>query len=66
MDADDLVVDRNDEDRVGEVEMNNIQEQRRVVIPEGFLITLGMDVGDKVVVKCEEDGIVIRNAEDVV
>jgi len=64
MDRDDLVVDKSETNRVGDVEMNKIQEQRRVVIPEGFLSTLNMNIGDKVVVKCTEDGLEITSAED--
>ena len=64
MDSDDLVLGMEDGDRVGEVEMNKVQEQRRVVIPQGFLLTHEMEVGDKVVVKCSEDGIEIKSADD--
>jgi hypothetical protein len=66
MDSDDLVIDREEADRAGDVEMNKIQEQRRVVIPDTFLATVGMDVGDKVIIKCTEDEVIIKSAEDVV
>jgi bifunctional DNA-binding transcriptional regulator/antitoxin component of YhaV-PrlF toxin-antitoxin module len=65
MDKDDLIVDREEVDRTGEVEMNKIQEQRRIVIPDGFMATLEMEVGDKVVVKCQDNSIKITKAEDV-
>lgn len=64
MTSDDLVTDKKETDRVGDVEMNQIQSQRRVVIPEGFAATLDFEVGEKVVVKCEEDCIKIKKASD--
>jgi bifunctional DNA-binding transcriptional regulator/antitoxin component of YhaV-PrlF toxin-antitoxin module len=63
---DELVIDDNKEDATGDVEMNEVQKQRRIVMPPEFLETHDIEVGDKVVIKCEENSISIKNSNDVV
>jgi len=62
----DLVVDREDREAKGKAEMYDIQSQRRVVLPPLFMDYHDLDIGGKVIVKCTEDGILIKNASEVV
>ena len=61
-----FVSETNSTDATGDKEMLRVQEQRRVVIPESFLKTHDITVGDKVIVLCEEDGVKVMSADDAI
>lgn len=51
-----------DPDPVGNIQTRRLQEQGRVDIPEHFYEHLGIDVGDNIMIVCEEDGVKIVEA----
>jgi len=49
-------------DPVGQVKTRQLQKQGRVDLPDHFYEHLGMNVGDSIMVVCEEDGVKIVEA----
>lgn len=58
-------IDLDKRDRTGEVEMNTLQTDGRVSIPERFYRFLGIEEGQRVLIICEEDRIeIMKGSKD--
>lgn len=60
MDEDEVDITMAETDPSGQIEKYTIQTGKRVKIPDNWLEFLDLDEGDDVIVKCEDDSVVIK------
>lgn len=58
--SDDVDIEVPEKDHSGDVEKFKIQTGSRVKIPQEWLNYLGLEVGDDIIVACEDDGILVK------